>query len=124
MEGSIQANEVKPGPRSPLIKSFYDIYYSERNLTRRVNIIYHSKIQLNDTVVAKRRRGVCHLMYFSFITDVWYLNLLKRAKLEFRSMSIRTFQPWHTLHLQSPEATTHVTDLLRNSNWFLFLFFQ
>lgn len=52
------------------------IYYPERNLTRRINIIHHSKIQLNDTVVAKRKREeekFDMLCTSHLLTDVRYL---------------------------------------------------
>lgn len=59
------------------------IYYSEKNVTRRIDIIYRSKIQLNDTVMTKRKweEEKFEILYTShLLADVRYLNLFKECQ--------------------------------------------
>lgn len=75
-------------------------------MTRRVEIIYHNKIQLNDALVAKRKREEEKfvLSYAShLLTEVTSLNPLKSVSKDLDQQEQTTFQLLHTLYLESPK---------------------
>lgn len=115
--------------RPPLTKCSCGILFTKKwEQKNRYNLLQRNSVKwYTPSKWEVRQKETFVLLYtFHLLTDVMYLNLLKNTKLEFRPVAIKTatFQREHTLNLESPENTTHTTDLSRSSNWFTFSSFN